>query len=322
MSDPLQAAVRAAFPRRSVAEVDERDTRPGNRTARVAFTDGDAAYVKTATDGTRRLVRETAATRYADAHCDVETPSVLAAAPDSDPPYLATEPVRGRALAASWPDADTEERAAMVRRTGATIAAVHDAGFERSGRIAGGGPAGLDLEAAPWSETLAATVEERAADLFADRFADLPGELAAVVRDAADLLDDAPAALLHGDPSRSNCLLDPPGLLDWERAMVGDPALDVVDAASHLAEQPDVEEADRAVLRDALHDGYRSRAGGLPEGFAARRPVYRAVAFLLTPQTFELWAPQVDRPTGDLAAWVREEFQRRLDDARAAAASA
>lgn len=320
MNDPLNDAVRAAFPDRRVESVAEQDTRPGNVTALVTFADDGRAYLKTATDSRHRLVRETAATRYAGTHCPVGVPTVLAADPHGDPSYLATEPLPGVALADPWSDADHEARVELLRRAGRLIADVHDARFDRPGRIVGGDAEGLELAADAWSETLAATVEERASDLFADRFADIPGRLAETIRDGQALLDDAPATLLHGDPSRTNCRLDPPGLLDWERAFVGDPALDLVDAVGHLVDQVDVAEDDRAGLIDALHDGYRERAGELPDGLDRRRPIYRAVAFLLTPQTFEIWAPKVDQPTEDLAAWVREEFDARLARARDAVA--
>jgi len=111
-------------------------------------------------------------------------------------------------------------------------------------------------------------------------------------------------------------------LLDWERALVGDPALDLADAESHLVELPGAETAERSVLRNGLREGYRAYAGTLPDGFECRAPVYRAVAFLLTPQTFDLWAPEADEPTGALAEWVRTEFDTRLDAAREAAQTA
>ena len=320
MNDHLDDAIRAAFPDRTVEAVNERDTRPGNRTALVEFADGNCAYLKTATDGHHRLVRETAATRYAEAHCSAATPTVIAADPDGNPPYLATEPLPGVPLAEPWGDADLDARVGLLRQVGRTVATVHEPKFDRPGRTVGGDAGELNLKTDTWSETLATTIEERAADLFADRFSEMPGRLAATVRESAPVLDDAPATLLHGDLSRMNCRLDPPGLLDWERALVGDPALDLVDAIGHLVEQVDVAEDDQGELVEALHEGYRERAGGLPEGLELRQPLYRAVAFLLTPQTFEIWAPKVDQPTDDLAAWVREEFDARLARAREAVA--
>jgi aminoglycoside phosphotransferase (APT) family kinase protein len=316
MGDRLDDAVRAAFPARTVEAVEEQETRPGNATALVTFADGRTVFLKTATDGRCRLVRETAATRYAATHCSIGTPAVVAADPHGDPPYLATEPLAGIALAEPWGDADHDARVRLLRRAGRTIADVHDARFDRPGRIVGGTADGLELAVDTWPETLAATVEERAADLFADRFDGMPGRLVETVREAAPLLEGASATLLHGDPTRTNCRLDPPGLLDWERALVGDPALDLVDAVGYLVDQVDVDEDDRAELTHALHDGYRERAGSLPDDLDRRRPLYSAVAFLLTPQTFELWTPQVDQPTEELAAWVREEFDSRLARAR------
>lgn len=310
----LDAAAAAAFPDRTVEALHEQDTRPGNETARVSFADGTDAYLKTATDGTDRLARETAATRYAARHAEVAVPAVLAADLDADPPYLATEPISGASVAERW-RADDADRAHLARQVGRIAASVHEAVLDRAGHVSTtDGELGVDP--AEWSVTLAETIEARADDWFADRFSDLPAALAAVVRDAAPLLEDADSVLLHGDLSRPNCHVDPCGVIDWERALAGDPALDVVDAVGHVVEQPDVPEADRERLRDALHDGYRAVAGRLPEGLEARRPVYRAVAYLLVPQTFEEWSAAVDRPTDDLAADVRSEFEARLDAAR------
>lgn len=318
MSDRLDEAIRAAFPDRRVESVEEQDTRPGNATALVTFTDGESLYLKTATDDSRRLARETAVTRYAGRHCSIATPTVLVADPHADPPYLATEPLAGVPLADRWSDAATDTRARLLRRVGRIVAGVHEAQFERPGRIVGGDGENLELVGETWSETLAATVEERGEDYFADRFTEMPERLAATIREATPLLDDAPATLLHGDLNRVNCLLDPPGLIDWERSLVGDPALDLLDAIGHFVEQVDVEEDDQADLTDALFAGYRERAGTLPEGLDRRRPIYHAVSFLLTPQTFDLWAPQVDQPNDELADWVREEFDARLERANGA----
>lgn len=314
MDSTIESTLADGFPEREVVTVEPRAGRPGNRTVAVRFADDKRVFLKITTDGNReRVARETAATRYAAAHCDIRVPQVLAADHDGDPPYLATAPLAGTPAVERWDTVSPAERTELAAWVGRGLAAVHAARFDRHGRVTGGDVDGLGLESGSWTDVLRATVEARARDLFADRFTDLPGRLTAALSEVQGMLDDAPAALLHGDANRHNCVLDgSPGFIDWENALVGDPALELVRAESQWAERPDVPEARWDRRRRSLREGYRERAGTLPDGFTARRPIYRAVTFLLTARTFELWAPDADEPTDELAAWVRAEFDRRL----------
>jgi aminoglycoside phosphotransferase (APT) family kinase protein len=313
VSDPVERAVRAALPDRQVAEIEAQTTRPGNETAHVTFADASPVYMKTATDTARRLRREVVALRYAETHCSVAVPEVVAGDPDADPPYLVTEPLPGRPMNDGWTgDGDRE---ALLRAVGRAVAGVHEARPDRAGVIEGGDADDLRLAGDSWTETLCRTVEFRAADWLPDRFADLPPRLVETVR-AVDPSMETPPALLHADASRINVHVDPVGLLDWERALVGDPAFDLVDAAEHHLGQPDVGDDERERLQSALYDGYRSVAGELPPGLARRRPLYRAVWHLLVLQAFEDWSADVDRPADDLAEEVREEFDGRIEAAR------
>ncbi|WP_049981910.1 phosphotransferase family protein [Halolamina rubra] len=313
MGDPLAERTTRAFPDRSVASVDTRETRRGNATGLVRFEEHDPVYLKTTTDGPTRLVREIAATRYAGANAPIRVPGVVAA--DPDVPYLATEPLPGTPLNEPWTDDGDRER--LLRRAGAALARTHEARFDRTGTVEGGDAASLELAGDDWVDTLRRTAAWRAEDWFPDRFADIPDRLIETVTELAPTIDERPA-LLHGDCSRINVHVDPTGLLDWERALVGDPAFDLVDAEGHLIDQIDVDEGDRDRLRAALYDGYTATAGSLPTGLAARRPLYRAFAHLLVPQTFESWAPTVETPNDELAADVREEFESRVAAAREA----
>lgn len=316
MSDAIRRAARAAFPDRTVESIETQNTRPGNRTARVTFEAERPVYIKTATDDTTRLVRETAVTQYAARHCEVGVPTVAAASPTGDPPYLATEPLPGTVFNERWTDGyDREE---LLRRVGHVVAGVHEARFQQPGVIAGGDADGLDLAGETWTDVLCETVEWRAEDWFADRFSDMPERLVETIREFEPTFEAAPT-LIHGDPSRINIHLDPDGLLDWERALVGDPAFGLVDAAFHHTGQPDVDDEERPALIDALHEGYRARAGSLPESLERNRPLYRAISYLLVPQAFEDWSEDADVPKDELAAEVREEFDARLTETRKAA---
>ncbi|MFB6136314.1 MAG: phosphotransferase family protein, partial [Halobacteriaceae archaeon] len=185
---------------------------------------------------------------------------------------------------------------------------------EGAGRVLGGDADGLDLDSGAWTGALCATVRERAEGLVPERFGDAPDRLCGRLRERRAALDGAPAALCHGDPRPENARRDPAGLLDWEAAVVGDPALDLVFAEEQYAGTPDVDATDR--VRAALREGYRERAGSLPAGLADRRPAYRAVTFcLLQVATFEYWAPRASGDAADLAAWVEEEFAARLQAA-------
>ncbi|MFB6135832.1 MAG: aminoglycoside phosphotransferase family protein, partial [Halobacteriaceae archaeon] len=116
MDDAVDAALGAAFPDREVSAAEARESRPGNETREVRFADGARAFLKVVTDGRGTwLAREAAAARFAAANTGVAAPSVLAADPDHDPPYLATAPLGGRPVAAAWERGDADRRAALAR---------------------------------------------------------------------------------------------------------------------------------------------------------------------------------------------------------------
>ena len=105
------------------------------------------------------------------------------------------------------------------------------------------------------------------------------------------------------------------GLLDWERALVGDPAFDLTETVFYHLGQPDIDDAERPNLREALFNGYRNQRGRLPAELETYEPLYRAIAHLLVPQTFDKWAPQAEAPINEIEANVREEAYSRMSAA-------
>ena len=323
MDERLSAALDAAFPDREVAEL--RSTGPSwndqNRTVRVEFANGRSAYLKYATDGDgSRVARERAVLEYVGVNCGVSVPTVLASDADGTPlkrgdgavPYLATAPVRGANLLDRWSGASPDERAALAREVGAALAGVHERRFGSHGHVVGGGADSLELRTGPWTDVLVDKIDEMRSMAPSDRFDYHFDEVAAAVEANRDLLDDAPAALLHGDPAQPNCFRGESGVgfLDWEIAHVGDPVRDLHRARD---QQFDSLRADAPEeVTTAFYDGYRERAGGLPDGYEDRRPVYEAVRFLGTSGFVEKVAQYVDEPVEELAAWIRKEMDRRL----------
>jgi aminoglycoside phosphotransferase len=323
MSDTLDAeaavesALAGAFPDREVADVGAAGVswNDSNETVRVAFADGEHAYLKVALDGdpTRRR-REAAVLRYVDATLPVRVPEVLAVEVDADVPFLATAPMPGDPLAARWDGMGAEAKRDVLRQVGRTLATVHDRRFDEHATIVDGGADGLDLDTDSWTEVLVDTIADWRAIASAERFDHHFDAVVDAVRANRDLLDAAPAALLHGDPAQPNLFPgeDRFGAIDWEVAHVGDPAREL-HRARHQAvpDDPAVDGLDAALL-----DGYRGVAGGLPDGYPEREPVYRAVWYLSKSGNFDRYCEFLDRDREAFAEEVAAEMERRLDAVR------
>lgn len=314
MDDRVAAVLNDAFPGQGVAAV--RPPGPSwnekNHTVRVDFEDGASIYLKLAVDGdATRVACERAVAAYVGANTAIPVPTVVASAIDDPIPYLATAPVDGQTFLKRWSDAETAERATLARGIGKSLACVHAERFERHGHITGGDAAGLDLDTDPWTDVLLDTVAEQHEIAPSERFDHHFEQVVAAVEANRDSLDDAPAALLHGDAAKPNCFLvdNEVGFLDWEIAHVGDPARDLVRTRGNLDTlRNDGPEA----IVDALQEGYRERTGGVPDGFAERQPIYEAVRFLGNSGFYDHLVEFTGEPPEELAAWIEAGMKRRL----------
>jgi len=326
--ETVASALAEAFPGRSVGRL--ADVGPSwngaNETVGVVFADGGRAFCKVAVDadGTR-IARELAVLRYVAAERPVAVPAVLAADPDADAPYLVTGPAPGRELLGVWEELGGESggdgdarREALLRRVGATLATLHAERFETHGDIVGSdAPGELDLDRAPWPDVLLKTVERTREIGTSERLADHYDAVVDCVEANRDRLRGAPAALLHGDVAMPNLFVregdGPEGVapIDWELAHVGDPARDLVRAEDQLLNGFDERGAKRYAA--ALYAGYRERAGGLPEGFAARRPIYEVVRMLGRSGFIDQWTTYLDEPLAALVDRAEAEMAARLE---------
>jgi aminoglycoside phosphotransferase (APT) family kinase protein len=317
--DRLAAALEAAFPDREVATLD--GTGPSwndrNGTVRVTLADGTTRFLKFARDGDpTRVVRERAALAYVGARTAVPVPTVVASGTEGEVPYLVTAPLAGRPLHEAWDAGSESARADVARSLGRTLATVHGLRFEGHGEVRGGTNEGLVLDRRRWSDLLRDRVDETQVIGSSDRFPDHFDRVRDLICDRRDLLDAAPAALVHGDPALPNGVASQDGgvgLLDWELAHVGDPARDLHRALDQAVGDDDPA-ADR--LRDALRAGYRDRAGSLPTGYESRAPVYDAVRFLGRSGFFDRWVEFRDDDPETLAEEFETEMERRLAAAR------
>ncbi|WP_049983596.1 phosphotransferase family protein [Halorubrum sp. BV1] len=220
-------------------------------------------------------------------------------------------------------------RESLLRRVGRMLAALHAERFDGHGEIvgaAGGGGAespddstlppdtaghALAIEPAPWPDVLRSTVERTRGIGTTERLAGHYEAVIDCVESNRDRLTDAPAALLHGDVAMQNLfVVDGIAAIDWELAHVGDPARDLVRAEDQLLNGFDSTGPERYAA--ALHGGYRERAGGLPEGFAERRPIYEVVRMLGRSGFLDQWATHLNEPIDALADRAEAELRTRL----------
>ncbi|ELZ91183.1 phosphotransferase, partial [Haloferax mucosum ATCC BAA-1512] len=284
-----------------------------NSTVRVEFADGGETYLKVASDGDgSRIARERAVIPYVAAHTDVPVPALAASATGGAVPYLATAPVDGPNLIEVWADAPDSRRVELAREVGASLARVHDLRFETHGVITGGDATSLELDSGPWTDVLVETIADMRDLAPAERFDHHFDEVTQAVVENRETLDSAPAALLHGDVAQPNCFHTESGVgvLDWEIAHVGDPARDLYRAKVQLFDS--LRSVGPAAVIDAFYDGYRSVAGGLPNGYEARKPIYEAVRFLGVSGFFDKYAEFRDEDEEALAEWVAVEMTRLL----------
>ncbi|QLH80429.1 phosphotransferase family protein [Halosimplex pelagicum] len=317
-TEAVEAALTDAFPARRVDELSGvgPSWNDANRTVRVEFADGDAAFLKVAVDGDgSRIATERAVIPYADARCDVAVPTILATGAAGSTPYLVTAPMDGANFHRPWADWSVDEREREIERVGAALAAIHAREFDRHGRIVGGGAGGLTVETDSWTETLVAEIERDRRLASTDRYDRYFDEVVEAVRANADVLDRAPATLVHGDPAMPNVFRTDAatGFIDWEIAHVGDPARELHRVEGRLRDWGDAV-GDRLV--SAFREGYRRRAGGLPVGREERAPVYDAVRLLGTAGFFDKHVEHVDASPEEAAERFERDMERRLDAVR------
>ncbi|GAB7008234.1 phosphotransferase family protein [Halorubrum trueperi] len=324
-----------------------------NETVGVEFADGSRAFCKVAVDGDgTRIARERAVLRYLAAERLFPVPEVVAADPEAAVPYLVTEPAPGRELRGVWDGADDAVREGLLRRVGAALATLHAGRFDAHGEVVGlesvgpedgaadGAASGatgeaaaddfprLDVDPAPWPDVLRATIERTREIGTSERLADHYDAVFDCVESNRDRLSDAQPALLHGDVAPPNLfVVDVPeepdpgsgqyrsdGIvpIDWELAHVGDPARDLVRAEDQLCNGFDSTGPER--FSQALYAGYRDRAGGLPEGFDERRPIYEVVRMLGRSGFIDQWTSYLDEPMDSLVERADAELRARLDE--------
>ncbi|CAM5285105.1 phosphotransferase [Streptomyces spiroverticillatus] len=138
--------------------------------------------------------------------------------------YVLMSRLAGDGLAKAWPRIPADARGDLVAEAAGALAALHALDPE---------PLAATLGPADWGDFLA---RQRAGAVARQRSRGLPEEWAEAIPgflDSVDLPADPPRVVLHTEPMRQHFVVDPTtwrltGLFDFEPAMLGDAAYDLV----------------------------------------------------------------------------------------------
>ena len=258
------------------------------------------------------------------AETDVPVPEVVTVRETHEPSYFVMNLLEGDTVDAVA-DLAPDERLALARELGATLAALHELPlpFDTFGRIRAGDDGSLHT-----IETFESW-RPRFADLLdvnLDALADLRlGDLEPRLRDAFDAaLPEVPDVttprLNYYDCKPANLVLsrdgDGPlvkGVLDWESLSATHWAFTLAYAERNLVEWPgDAEPGERDRLRDALYDGYATGRGWETLELGDWYDTYRLATYSLVAAS-PYWLEGRDDWDDEKAARLRERIERFLD---------
>jgi len=224
MEETVETALGAAFPGRPIDRTFEvgPSWNGANETVGVAFADGAPRLLQ----GRRRGRREPDRPRTGRASVPRRGATDFGSRGTGRRPGRVGAVPRHRAGAGSRTarrlgGGGEEQREALLRRVGATLATLHAERFETHGEIVGGSDTGetgsrsesaLILDPAPWPDVLRATIERTREIGTSERLADHYDAVFDCVEANRDRLGGAPAALLHGDVAKPNLFVDDGGV--------------------------------------------------------------------------------------------------------------
>jgi Ser/Thr protein kinase RdoA (MazF antagonist) len=209
-------------------------------------------------------------------------------------------------------------RQQRLRNAGRTLAELHTStDFAEHGYL-GVENEGLALDSeGGWGEMLGTITAGWCEDLAGTRFESAGQSVRGFIETNCDRLERADGPdLVHGDFQPANVQFsgaEVVGVLDWEFSFVGAGEFDLCRAEREFFDWHTAPETDDS-LRDALYAGYES-VRPLPQNYAARRHVYRAVLKLDPMRAFDAWKSQVEDPETTAESMITF-VQESLRDAR------
>ena len=166
-----------------------------------------------------------------------------------------------------------------------------------------------------WSEVFREIIIEQQADNLPERFSHLRSPIKEFVGDHITTIKPGRPSIIHQDFRWPNVLCGKRNIkavIDWERALSGDPVYDFVKAEKSLLQFKRIDTRERYL--EYLVEGYRTEAN-LPEDWRWKRDFYRALRPVEALWTFEGWTKEMNEEKKDLMADRKEkELLERIEE--------
>lgn len=239
--------------------------------------------------------------------------------------YLILEEVEGENLDAwennsgpKFPYLSRNRKKSLLNSAGQELGLLHSqTSFEDFGHFRGSNEGLKFRQKGSWKDTFRKIIIKEQALNFPERFSHLEPLVKEFVDEFIDVIDTDRASLVHQDVRWPNIIAGDNSinaLIDWERAIAGDPLYDLAKAEESLLQFKRGETRDR--YRGYLIDGYNDFID-LPDNWRRVRGFYRALRPVEALWTFNGWTSGMEESRKDEMAVKKErKLKNRMESFR------
>ncbi len=223
----------------------------------------------------------------------------------------------GKEVSEFYGEQNFEQAGDVVKQTGTTLSQIHKKKFNHSGKLSTQG--GLELKARVWEDILAEIFGDYVHQLQGSRFEDSITDAVALFDNGLELVDEHGSCLVHYDVAPDNVFWENGNIssvIDWGRAMSGDPAFDLAYAqVQFVLAFYDGREAEQ--LNRLLFGSYHTES--LRGEWHKRMWFYRKLFIVEAMKSFESWTESQgmsEEEKQESAEWNRDQLSQAAAELR------
>jgi len=283
-------------------------------------------FLKTSKNDTRFQV-EGPVIEHLNSKTDVKLPRIVDFDnTKSDYPfmYMLTQKVRGENLnlwdssgGRSFPFLSVENKKKILFSVGRELGKLHSQTSTQNFGFLESKNNQLEIkQKSSWPEIFKEIIIEQQTENFPERFSQLKPEVKEFVSNNIGKISECnKGSIIHQDYRWPNILVDKSSVsavLDWERALYGDPEYDLAKAEESLLQFKTEEK--RKIYRESLFDGYREERT-FSKNWEEKRAFYRALRPVEALWTFDGWTKGMDDNKKDrMASENKEKLRQRISE--------